>query len=95
MREWFKQRLESVKRALAKLSFRHGVVVLIICVLFYIASFAQMALPISAKAKGILWFVLFGCAKTTQYMGLAIVGVEGWRRIKAYLRVRKRETADK
>ena len=37
---------------------------------FYILSFAQMALPISAAAKGVLWFVLFGMAKTTQYAGL-------------------------
>jgi phosphoglycolate phosphatase len=42
-----------------------------------------MALPISATAKGVLWFILFGLAKTTQYAGLAILGVEGWRRLKA------------
>lgn len=95
MKEWFKSRLESLKASLAKLSFRQGVVVLICCALFYVASFAQMALPISAKAKGVLWFVLFGCAKTTQYLGLAIVGVDGWRRIKAYLRLKRGRTADK
>lgn len=91
MKQWFRRRIESVKKSLAKLSFRQGVIVLISCVLFYVASFAQMALPISASAKGVLWFVLFGCAKTTQYAGLAIVGIEGWRRIKSYLRLRKSE----
>ncbi|MBO7262148.1 MAG: hypothetical protein J6U95_04360 [Alistipes sp.] len=95
MKEWFKQRLEQTKQHLAKLSFRQGVVVLIMCVIFYVASFAQMALPISTKAKSVLWIVLFGCAKTAQYTGLAIVGVEGWRRIKAYMRLNKRKATEK
>lgn len=29
-----------------------------------------MALPISVEAKGVLWFILFGLAKTCQYGGL-------------------------
>lgn len=41
-----------------------------------------MLLPISATAKGVLWFIFFGMAKITQYLGLAIVGIEGWRKIK-------------
>ena len=45
-----------------------------------------MALPISATAKSILWFILFGLAKTTQYSGLAILGVEGWRRVKSWFK---------
>ena len=91
MHEW----LARVKSSLARLSFGQGVVVLLLAVVFYVASFAQMALPISAKAKSVLWIVLFGCAKTAQYTGLAIVGVEGWRRIKAYLKLNKRRAADK
>ena len=94
MREWFKRHIDEARQSLAKLSFRQGVVVLILCVLFYVASFAQMALPISAQAKSVLWIVLFGCAKTAQYTGLAIVGVEGWRRIKAYLRLKKRKATE-
>ena len=31
----------------------------------------------SAAAKGILWTVLFGLAKTCQYGGLTILGIEG------------------
>lgn len=48
-----------------------------------------MLLPISASAKGVLWFILFGMAKTTQYGGLAILGVEGWRRVKGWFMRRK------
>ena len=73
---------DTIKAWLQRLSFRTGVIVLASCVVFYILSFAQMALPISVTAKGVLWFVLFGMAKTTQYAGLAIVGIEGWKRIK-------------
>lgn len=73
---------DRVKSFLGGLSFRTGVIILALCVPCYILSFAQMALPISATAKGVLWFILFGLAKTTQYAGLAILGVEGWRRVK-------------
>lgn len=61
---------------------------LLCCVPFYIVSFAQMALPISAYAKGVLWVVFFGLAKTFQYAGLTIVGVEGVRRLKPMWRRR-------
>jgi phosphoglycolate phosphatase len=47
-------------------------------------------LPISAGAKGVLWFIFFGLAKTFQYGGLTILGVEGVRRLKAWWK-RKRE----
>lgn len=80
--------MKSVKELLARLSFRTGVIVLLCCIPCYLLSFAQMALPISAEAKGVLWFVLFGLAKTTQYAGLAILGAEGVKRIKAALRKR-------
>ena len=75
--------LEAVKQWLSRLSFRTGVIVLSLCVPCYIFSFAQMALPISAKAKGVSWVVFFGLAKTFQYGGLTILGVEGWKRLKA------------
>lgn len=74
---------DKVKSFLGRLSFRTGVIILALCVPCYILSFAQMALPISAAAKGVLWFVLFGLAKTTQYTGLAIIGVEGWQMLKS------------
>lgn len=86
VKDLFMSALSAVKRFLGRLSFRTGVIVLASCVVFYILSFAQMLLPISAAAKGVLWFVLFGMAKTTQYAGLAIVGVEGWKRLKAYFK---------
>lgn len=71
-----------LKQWLSQLSFRTGVIVLLSCIPCYILSFAQMALPISTGAKSVLWFVLFGMAKTLQYGGLTILGVEGVRRLK-------------
>ena len=87
----FKQTLASVKKWLSGLSFRTGVIVLLMCIPFYILSFAQMALPISVEAKGVLWFILFGLAKSCQYGGMTILGVEGIRRLKANFRKNKQE----
>ena len=84
-----KQFLLSIKRWLQGLSFRTGVIVLALCVPCYILSFAQMALPISAEAKGALWVVLFGMAKTFQYGGLTILGVEGYKRVKSWFKRKK------
>ena len=78
-----------VKRWLQSLSFRTGVIVLVCCIPFYILSFAQMLLPISAAAKGVLWTILFGLAKTCQYGGLTILGVEGFNRLKKYFKKEK------
>ena len=50
----------SIPQRLQNLSFRTGVVVLLLCVPFYVLSFTQLLLPISVSAKGILWAVLFG-----------------------------------
>ncbi|MCR5240182.1 MAG: hypothetical protein K6E15_08495 [Prevotella sp.] len=75
--------INKVKAWLQGLSFQTGVIVLLCCIPFYILSFAQMALPISVEVKGVLWVVLFGMAKTCQYGGLTILGVEGVRRLKA------------
>lgn len=87
----FKQALANVKKWLSGLSFRTGAIVLLMCIPFYILSFAQMALPISVEAKGVLWFILFGLAKTCQYGGLTILGVEGLRRLKAKFRKNRPE----
>ena len=75
-----------IKTLLQSLSFRTGVIVLLCCIPFYVLSFAQMLLPISAAAKGVLWTVLFGMAKTCQYGGLTILGVEGYNRLKCYFK---------
>jgi len=79
----FKRAISAIKRWLSGLSFRTGGIVLALCVPCYIFSFAQMALPISDVAKGVLWFIFFGLAKTFQYAGLTILGVEGWKRLKS------------
>ena len=73
-----------IKRWLERLSFRTGVIVLVMCVPFYIISFAQIALPLNASIKGVLWFIFFGLAKTTQYGGLTIIGAEGIKRLKKF-----------
>ena len=75
---------QRIKSWLKKLSFRTGIIVLATCVPFYIISFAQMALPLNASIKGVLWFVFFGLAKTAQYGGLTILGAEGVKRLKKF-----------
>lgn len=80
-----------IKTWLQSLSFKTGVIVLLCCIPFYILSFAQMLLPISTAAKGVLWTILFGMAKTCQYGGLTILGVEGYNRLKRYFRHKGRE----
>lgn len=89
MKEWFKAVVSRIKAWLSRLSFRTGVIILALCIPCYILSFAQMMLPISNTAKGVLWFILFGMAKTTQYTGLTIIGVEGWKRLKEWFKRNK------
>lgn len=81
-----KQRIQIFLR---RFSFRTGIIILALCVPCYIISFAQMALPISAAAKGVLWFVFFGLAKTFQYGRLTILGVDGVKRIKSWWKSKK------
>ena len=78
-----------LKDRLKNLSFRTGVIVLSLCVPFYILSFVQALLPIGVAWKGALWVVFFGLAKSFQYAGLLILGKEGWRRLRAYFRARR------
>lgn len=80
---------ERIQTFLSRFSFRTGVIVLALCIPCYIISFAQMALPISTAMKGGLWFVFFGLAKTFQYGGLTILGVEGVKRVKEWWKSRR------
>lgn len=91
MKEFFISVGRKIKEWLGKLSFKTGVIVLAMCIPCYIISFAQMALPISTSAKGILWVIFFGLAKTAQYGGLTILGAEGIKRIKELWRKKKRD----
>ena len=77
MKKHFQRLLSRIKAFLNSLSFKTGVIILCLCLPFYILSFAQMALDISYAMKGVLWVIFFGLAKTFQYSGLAIIGVEG------------------
>lgn len=90
MKKFFKK----IKDKLSKLSFRTGVIVLLLCIPCYIISFAQMALDIDAKLKGILWVVFFGLAKTFQYGGITILGVEGVKRLKAKFQKKPAKAAE-
>ncbi|MBD5171911.1 MAG: hypothetical protein HDT02_01620 [Bacteroidales bacterium] len=90
MKSFFKRVFQRVKEWLGKLSFQTGVIVLLSCIPFYIISFAQMLFPISTSAKGVLWVIFFGLAKTAQYGGLTILGAEGLKRFKEYMKKRKR-----
>ena len=83
---------EKIQKYLSRFSFRTGMIVLILCIPCYIISCAQMALPISNAMKGVLWFIFFGLAKTFQYGGLSIIGVEGVKRIKTYWKERKNKS---
>lgn len=89
MKEFFRSIAKNIKEWLGRLSFKTGIIVLVMCIPFYIISFAQMALPISTSAKGALWVIFFGLAKTAQYGGLTILGAEGIRRIKESWRKRR------
>ena len=80
---------ERIQAFLQRFSFRTGVIVLALCIPCYIISFAQMALPISAATKGVLWFIFFGLAKTFQYGGLTILGVDGVKRMKNWWKSRR------
>lgn len=82
-----KEKLRGIKNWFGRFSFRTGVIVFSLCIPCYIISFAQMALDISYTLKGVLWVVFFGLAKTFQYGGLAILGVEGVKRLKKWWRV--------
>ena len=74
--------LPRIRQWLASLSFRSGVICAVCAALFYAVSFGQMLLPISATAKGGLWVLFFGLAKTAQYSALLIRGKEGVKRMK-------------
>ena len=86
MKKFVQILVRSIQRWLRGLSFRTGIIVLGLCIPCYIISFAQMALPISSTAKGILWTIFFGLAKCTQYAGLTILGTEGLKRLKQICR---------
>lgn len=69
---------------LGGMSFRTGVVLVAVCILCYVISFAQMLLPLSVTAKGVLWFIFFGMAKTAQYAAIAVLGTAGVKRLRRW-----------
>ena len=89
MKTRIKNIAQRIKSWLGKLSFRTGVILIVICAMCYIISFAQMLFPISAAAKGVLWVVFFGLAKTFQYSALAVLGTTGIKRVKEWWKNRR------
>ena len=83
-----KKVFDRLKSWLSRLSFRTGLVVAAICAVYYVISFAQMLLPISTTAKGVLWVIFFGLAKSAQYTALLILGKAGLTRMKTILQKR-------
>ena len=84
MKDYFRRLVNRINTFLKRFSFKTGLIILSLCIPFYILSFAQMALDFSYSVKGILWVIFFGLAKTFQYAGLAIIGVEGIKRLKKW-----------
>ena len=85
--------LFEIKSWLASLSYHTGIIVIVACVIFYILSFAQMLLPISVAAKGALWVIFFGLAKTAQYSALLILGNAGIESLRRRFRRKQVEDA--
>lgn len=85
-----RSKLEALSKWLSGLSFKTGLIVLGVCVPFYLLSFAVFVMPISIALRGVLWAVLFGFAKAFQYTGILILGKEGIRRLKSYWRRKDR-----
>ncbi len=86
-------RLEQIRIRLGKLSFKTGLAVLAICILCYIISFAQMALPIPLSVKSVLWIIFFGMAKAAQYTAILILGKDGLCRLKKMVRRYRNDTS--
>ena len=84
----------SIKSYLQKLSFCTGVIVLLMCIPFYILSFVQVFFPVSTATKGILFTIFFGLAKSFQYSGIAILGKEGYKQVKGYFKRKKQAKAE-
>ena len=84
MKDYFRRFSNRINTFLKRFSFKTGLIILSLCIPFYILSFAQMAMDFSYSVKSILWVVFFGLAKTFQYAGLAILGVEGIKRLKEW-----------
>lgn len=82
-------RLNNLKYWFSTLSYKTGLWFVGICVACYIISFAQMMLPVSVTAKGILWVVFFGLAKTAQYTAILILGKAGVDRLRNYFKKSK------
>ena len=90
----FNSIVSTIKKRLQSLSFKTGLIILALCIPFYLLSFAQMALDMSYTMKSVLWIIFFGLAKTFQYTGILILGVEGWKRVKSWFKKENRNSPE-
>ena len=87
---------------MSKLSFRTGVIVLALCMLFHIIAFLPI-IPwvkdwsllawMNPYVKGVWFTAWIGIAHVFKYAGLAILGVEGYKRLKAFFKHKKTDEA--
>ncbi len=79
-----------MKKFLRSLSPRVGIALLLLCVVCYVVSlwgFWRSDVPLTDR--GLRFVIFFGLAKTFQYSGLTILGVDGLKRIRAYFSSKK------
>ena len=86
--------LERIKSFYKGLSTRTGVILLVVCILLYLASGIQALLPLEESTKGILFITFFGLAKVFQYSAIAVLGVKGWQKFKTKLGIKRQETKE-
>lgn len=86
--------LEKIKTFYKGLSTRTGVILLVVCILLYLASGIQALLPLEESTKGILFITFFGLAKVFQYSAIAVLGVKGWQKFKTKLGIKRQETKE-
>lgn len=86
--------MRKLKDWISSLSYRTGIIVLAVCLMSYLISFAQMLLPIPLAVKSALWVLFFGLAKAAQYTALLILGKAGISDLKRRLRRRRQAEED-
>ena len=84
MKDYIRRLGKRINTFLKRFSFKTGIIIFSLCIPFYILSFAQIAMDFIYSVKGVLWVIFFGLAKTFQYAGLAILGVEGIKKLKVW-----------
>lgn len=86
---------QKIKTALSKLSFRTGLILLVLCLLFHGVAVGFFTIPLEGETKALLITISFALAKIFQYSAVAILGVRGVMRVKAWIRKMKSKKRQK